>query len=142
MMRESFEQFYKKYLDSWRNFSIKGIENVVSPKYTAREIRGKEVYDFGYEESIDGWKHAFKELGVKRAKWILKEDVIFSLKDDEVMAIIWASLIVDDQPIETASLFFQTFRWEDGSWKMVRSYIEAEIPIEKMLSLEITTKER
>ncbi|MBN3555557.1 hypothetical protein JYA63_14870 [Fictibacillus nanhaiensis] len=58
------------------------------------------------------------------------------------MAIIWASLIVDDKPFETASLFFQTFRWEDGSWKMVRSYIEAEIPTEKMLSLEITTKER
>ncbi|WP_137789382.1 flavoprotein [Bacillus sp. E(2018)] len=141
-MKESFEQFYKMYLDSWRNFSIQSIENVVSPEYSAREIRGKEVYDFGYEESIDGWNHAFKELGEKRAKWILKEAVTFSLKDDEVMAILWASLIVDDQPIETANLFFQTFKMEKDSWKLVRSYIETGLSIKKMLSLEFNLKER
>jgi hypothetical protein len=141
-MKKSFEEFYKGYLDSWRNFSIKGIENVVSPEYTAREIRGKEVYDFGYEESIDGWNHAFKGLRGSNAEWILEDDVILSLKEDEMMAIIWASLIIEDIPIKTASLFFQTFRWEEGSWKMVRSYIEAEIPIEKMLSLKLSTTER
>ncbi|MBD7963962.1 flavoprotein [Fictibacillus norfolkensis] len=141
-MRETFDQFYKEYIKSWRNFSIKGIEDVISSKYTAREIRGKDVYDFGYEESIDGWNHAFKELGEKRAVWILKEDVILPLKDDEVMAILWASLIVNDKPIETASLFFQTFSWENDSWKLVRSYIEAGLSIEKMLSIEITSKER
>ncbi|WP_416731756.1 flavoprotein [Fictibacillus sp. JL2B1089] len=141
-MKESFDEFYKEYLDSWRHFSIKGIEKVVSPEYTAREIRGNEVYDFGYEESIDGWNHAFNELRGKNAEWILKDDVIVSLKEDEMLTIIWASLIIEDNPIKTASLFFQTFRWEKGCWKMVRSYIETEIPIEKMLSLELTTTER
>ncbi|MBH0168061.1 flavoprotein [Fictibacillus sp. 18YEL24] len=141
-MKESFDEFFKEYLDSWRLFSLKGIEKVVSPDYTAREIRGKEVYDFGYEESIDGWNHAFNGLRGRNAEWILEDDVIVSLKEDEMLAIIWASLIIDDKPIKTASLFFQTFRWEQGSWKMVRSYIEAEIPIEKMLSLKLTTTER
>ncbi|MFC0237285.1 flavoprotein [Fictibacillus phosphorivorans] len=141
-MRETFNQFYKEFIKSWSTFSIKGIEDVISSKYTAREIRGKDVYDFGYEESIDGWNHAFKELSEKQATLILKEDVIITLKDDEVMAILWAPLIIDDKPIETASLFFQTFRWENDCWKLVRSYIEAGISIEKMLSLEFNLKER
>ncbi|WP_407272894.1 hypothetical protein [Radiobacillus sp. PE A8.2] len=48
------------------------------------------------------------------------------------MAVIWASLNIDGKPVETANLFFQTFRKTDGDWRLIRSYIEAGVPRNNM----------
>lgn len=48
-----------------------------------------------------------------------------SLREDESMAVISASMNINGKLLETASLFFDTFKKVDGKWMLVRSYVEA-----------------
>ncbi|MDM5317096.1 flavoprotein [Fictibacillus sp. b24] len=136
-MLSSFQIFYKEFKESWRNSSIAGIKEVLSLDYQAREIRDQDIVDFEYAESIEGWSQAFNQLQEQNAQWILKEVGVIPLRENEVLAILWASLIIDDRQLETANLFFITFRWKDGKWKLIRSYIEAGLPSEKMECFEL-----
>ncbi|WP_053216109.1 hypothetical protein [Guptibacillus hwajinpoensis] len=53
-----------------------------------------------------------------------------------MLAIIYASIKEDGEQSETGNVFFDTFRkGVQGNWKLVRSYIEAGVPIKNMSSL-------
>ncbi|WP_079509173.1 flavoprotein [Mesobacillus jeotgali] len=127
-MEESFNHFFEKYLEAWRTSSLTGLKSMISLEYQAREITADKISDFGYEESIQGWEHGFNFVKGNGATWDLKEIKRIQLRDHEIMAVIIAKLIVDGKSMETYNLFFQTFSYDFG-WKLIRSYIEAGIPV-------------
>ena len=113
-MHKSFSQFLETYLDVWRNSSLTDLKNLISKDYEAREISGGNIVDFGYENN---------------ARWNIKVISILPLREDETMVILSASLILQGKSLETANLFFQTFKKNSiNDWKLVRSYIEAGLP--------------
>lgn len=132
-METSFRVFLNKYMEIWRNSSLNELKEVISKDYQAREITGGKIIDFGYDESISGWEQGFIYVKENKADWELKEVSVIPLRENEKMVIITASLIIGGKRLETANLFFQTFKTENNSnWKLVRSYIEAGIPLDKM----------
>lgn len=127
-MDTTFRQFLDTYLNVWRTSSLTELKDLISIDYQAREIRGGELIDFGYEESIQGWEHGFHFVQENNAQWILKEISIIPLRDDERLVILSATMTINGKSLETANLFFQTFKRNNiGDWKLVRSYIEAGI---------------
>jgi hypothetical protein len=131
-MNESFQVFLESFKESWENCSIEDFKRIISVEYQAREIRNSEIFDFGYEESIQGWEQAFHEFRNKDVQWVLEEKGIIQLKENEIMVILSASLIIEGKSLKTANLFFQTFRLEDSVWKLIRSYIKAGLPLDEM----------
>ncbi|MBP1949640.1 flavoprotein [Virgibacillus litoralis] len=127
-MDNQFREFFDTFLDVWRRSSLTELEDIISIDYKAREISGGEVVDFGYEEAINGWEQGFNFVKENDAEWELKEISILPLRDDETMAIMSATLVIEGKSLETVNLFFETFkRNEENNWKLVRSYIEAGV---------------
>lgn len=127
-MDNQFREFLDTFLDIWRRSSLAELKDIISIDYKAREISGGEVVDFGYEEAINGWKQGFNFVKENDAQWELNEISILPLRDDETMAILSATLVIEGKSLETVNLFFETFkRNEDNNWKLVRSYIEAGV---------------
>ncbi|WP_321212280.1 hypothetical protein [Pseudalkalibacillus hwajinpoensis] len=55
-----FQEFLDGFLTSWRKSSIDELKGYISESLLAREVTSQsEIYDFGYEESIQGWERAF-----------------------------------------------------------------------------------
>jgi hypothetical protein len=135
-MDQSFHAFLESFKDSWKRSSIDDLKKVISNDYQAREIRKRDIFDFGYDESIDGWEQAFNQFRGKNMQWVLTEVGIMPLSENEVMAIMWASLIIEGKSLDTANLFFQTFRLVNEEWQLVRSYIEAGLPLSKMNEIQ------
>ena len=128
-MDNIFRQFLDTYLDVWRTSSLTELKGLISKDYIAREITGEEIVDFGYKESINGWEQGFNFVRENNAQWILNEVSIFPLRVDEKLVILSATIAIKGKSMETANLFFQTFKRNSiGDWKLVRSYIEAGIP--------------
>lgn len=138
-MELSFNQFHEHYLELWKTSSLAELKGIISQEYQAREIAGGKVSDFGYEESIRGWEQGFKFVIENNAKWELKELSRISLREHEVMSILTAQLVIDGKTLGTCNLFFQTFAYDFG-WKLVRSYIEAGIPIVPMSEIIVPQK--
>jgi hypothetical protein len=134
-----FRKFIDEYMEIWRASSLLELKEIISKDYKAREVTGGEVVDFGFEESIKGWEQGFNFVKENNAQWGLKEILIISLRDYEKMVIMSAALIIDGKILDTANLFFQTFKYENNNeWKLVRSYIEAGLPIDKINSLQLS----
>lgn len=113
------------------------MKNIISKDYKAREISGGELVDFGYEESITGWEQGFNFVKGKENKWELNEVSIVPLREDEVMAILSATLVIGGKKLENVSLFFQTFKkQENDEWKLIRSYIETGISNENIKKIQ------
>jgi hypothetical protein len=128
-----FQTFLARFLDAWSQSSLEELSGMICDSYQAREITSTgEVLDFGYEESIQGWKQGFQFVRERESEWVLKTVSTIPLRDDETMAVISASMIIDGQLLETANLFFDTFKEKDGEWKLVRSYVEAGIQREQV----------
>ena len=128
-MDNTFQKFLDMYIDIWRNSSLDELKDLISKDYKAREITGEELVDFGYEESINGWEQGFNFVKENDAEWDLQVISILPLREDEMMAIISATLVIQGTRIDTANLFFQTFKKDSmNKWQLVRSYIEAGIP--------------
>ncbi|MGG1629705.1 DUF4440 domain-containing protein [Rossellomorea sp. NRS-1567] len=128
MNDKTFKPFLDTFLEAWKNSSIIELETFISTDYQAREIREGEVVDFGYEESIEGWKQGFDFVKKQRAEWEIFEVSIIPLKEDEVMAILSATIVMNGKALETCHLFFDTFKKVEGDdWKLMRSYIEAGV---------------
>ncbi|MFG6117810.1 flavoprotein [Thalassobacillus sp. B23F22_16] len=129
MENSSFSKFLDSYLDVWKSSSLTDMKDIISKEYRAREISNNEIVDFGYEEAIAGWEQGFNFARLEGNEWDLNEVSIIPLREDEVMAILSATLIIDGNQLENVSLFFQTFkRNEANEWKLIRSYIEAGVP--------------
>lgn len=127
-MEDSFNIFLEKYLNVWRNSSLPELKSVISHEYQAREIADGKISDFGYNESIRGWEQGFNFVRGNKASWELEVINRIKIREHEVMAVILARLVVEGKSMETCNLFFQTFTYDFG-WKLIRSYIEAGIPV-------------
>ena len=128
-MHSSFSVFIDTYLNVWKNSSLVDLRELMSQDYKAREITGNDIVDFGYEESVNGWEQGFNFVKENNAQWNIKVVSILPLREDETMAILSATMIIQGETLGTANLFFQTFKKNSNNdWKLVRSYIEAGIP--------------
>ena len=142
MENNPFRKFLDSYLEVWRNSSLTELKNIISKDYKAREISGGELVDFGYEESITGWEQGFNFAKEKENKWDLNEVSIVPLREDEVMAILSATLVIGGKKLENVSLFFQTFKkQENDEWKLIRSYIETGVPNENIKKIQFNSHE-
>jgi hypothetical protein len=130
-MEESFNTFIENYLEAWRTSSLPELKLIISPEYQAREIARGKISDFGYDDSIRGWEQGFKFAKANNAMWELKEINRITLREHEVMIVILAKLVVGGKSMDTCNLFFQTFTYDYG-WKLIRSYIEAGIPVSQI----------
>ena len=129
-MDKSFTIFLDTYLDAWRNSSLVDLKELISPSYEAKEITGGKIDDFGYDESLNGWEQGFNFAKESNAQWNIRIVSILPLREDETMAILSATMVIQGESLETANLFFQTFKkYNQGDWKLVRSYIEAGISL-------------
>jgi len=138
-MDNHFRNFLNIYLEAWRASSLTEIRDLISKNYKGREITGGEILDFDFEESILGWEQGFNFVKENNAQWNLKEISILPLRVDEMLVIISASIILQGEELKTANLFFQTFeKGNSNDWKLIRSYIEAGIPIENLGRMKST----
>lgn len=129
-MDNSFSIFLDTYLDAWRNSSLVDLKELISQSYEAREITGGNIVDFGYVESLNGWEQGFNFAKESNAQWNIRVVSILPLRKDEMMAILYATMVIQGESLKTANLFFQTFKkYNQGDWKLVRSYIEAGISL-------------
>lgn len=129
MENSSFRTFLNSYLDVWRNSSLTDLKDIISKDYEAREVSKGEIVDFGYEEAITGWEQGFNFVKQENNQWDLNEISVIPLRQNEVLVILSATIIIDGKSLENVSLFFQTFmKNENGAWKLIRSYIEAGVP--------------
>lgn len=127
-MDSTFHPFLNKYLAIWGKSSLQELKELISEDYQAREISGKEIIDFGVNESIEGWEQGFQFVIENEAEWELNKLSIIQLNKREVLAIIFAALIINGERLDNGNLFFQTFRRDvNDDWKLVRSYIEAGV---------------
>ncbi|OCA90494.1 flavoprotein [Bacillus sp. FJAT-27225] len=129
-MDKSFRTFLDTYLDIWRNSSINELKEIICRDYQAREISEGKIIDFGYEESIFGWEEGFKFAKENAAQWKVNELSVIPLRADETIVILSATLTIEGKDLNTANLFFQTFKRVGlDEWKLVRSYIEAGVSL-------------
>ena len=136
-MDTTFRGFLNNFLNSWNNSSINEMKNYLSPDYQAREITNGEILDFGYQDSIKGWEQGFQFVKENDAVWQLNEVSSTSLREKEYLVIISATIAINGKSMDTANLFFNTFKKEtDREWKLVRSYIEAGVLINYIKDLD------
>jgi hypothetical protein len=126
MNHHTFRVALDAFLEAWKNSSIREFETFISTDYQAREIRDGGIMDFGYKESIEGWKQGFDFVKGHPAEWEIREVAVIPLKADEMMAILSSTIVMDGKPMETCNMFIDTFKKSD-KWKLVRSYIEAGV---------------
>lgn len=139
-MDHSFRDFLNAFLGVWRSSSIVELRDLISEDYKAREITDGEIVDFGFEESILGWEQGFHFVKENNAQWKLYEISIMPLKDDEVMVVIFATMVIQGKSLITGNLFFDTFKKDSSEgWKLIRSYIEAGIPNDNINLVEMPT---
>jgi hypothetical protein len=133
MIDHTFRPFFENFLNAWKHSSIRELERLISNEYQAREITGGEIVDFGYEESINGWKQGFAFVKENQAQWEINEISIIHLRENEMLATLSATIILEGKTMETVNLFFNTFKKQEGSgWELIRSYIEAGVPVENV----------
>ncbi len=127
-LEKSFNRFFEEYLKEWKKSSLTQFKSMISREYQAREVTQGKIHDFGFDESIRGWEHGFNFVKSNGAVWDLAEVKRIQLREQEIMAVIIAKLVIDGKKMDTCNLFFQTFTYDFG-WKLIRSYIEAGIPV-------------
>ncbi|MDQ0483738.1 flavoprotein [Guptibacillus hwajinpoensis] len=127
-----FQEFLDDFLTSWHNCSLDDMKYIINDTYQAREVSSQsELYDFGYEESIEGWDQAFTAFKNDESSWVLKKLAVTPIRRNEMLAIIFATIESNGKQSDTGNVFFNTFRkGAEGNWKLVRSYIEAGVSID------------
>lgn len=128
-----FDTFLEEYLTGWRNCSLEVIKLSTWEDFQAREVREIDgeilVQDYGYAESIKGWKEAFDAFQDKEVKWAFHEVNRMPLRQGEILISFWVTLELDGVKVQSAHYFTDTFKQMNGDWKLIRSYIEASVPI-------------
>lgn len=125
-----FDEFLARYLRAWRASSLPDIEGMIAPDYRAREHAGGELVDFGFAESVEGWRQGFEDVRQHGAQWQLEVLQRTPLRADEVLVTIRAALKQEGRLVGDANLFVQAFRRADtGAWALVRSYVEAGVSV-------------
>ena len=135
-MTNDFRSFLNRFLRIWKISSLHELKDVISKDYKAREITSEGIVDFGYEDSIEGWRQGFSFIKENDAEWDLKELTTFPLKENEWMSIIWAAPVIAGKAPMNGHIFFETFKPDNNTgWKLIRSYIETNIPFEHLNEL-------
>jgi len=130
-MAHQFRTYLDDFLEAWYTSNLSELSEFLCKDYQAREIAENQIIDFGYEQSIQGWEEGFRFVKENNHQWLLEEVSITPLRHDEQLVVISATIIVQGKPLDTANLFFNTFKKvEKNDWKLVRSYIETGIPLE------------
>ncbi|MGG3915444.1 flavoprotein [Rossellomorea vietnamensis] len=127
MDSQSFRVALDAFIQAWENSSLIELETFISADYQAREVRDGDIEAFGYEESVEGWKQGFAYVKGQQAEWDIREMSAFPLKEDEAMAILYATIVQNGKPMETGNMFFDTFKKREEGWELVRSYIETGV---------------
>jgi len=130
-MDTTFRNFLDSFLNSWRNSSIDEMKDLLIQDYQAREITNGEIIDFGYQESISGWEQGFQFVKENDAVWVINVISSNPLRKNEYFVIISATMVINGKLLDTGNLFFDTFKMGiNQEWKLVRSYLEAGVPID------------
>jgi SnoaL-like domain len=129
MDNQSIRVALDAFLRAWENSSLIELETFISPDYQAREVRDGDIEAFGYEESVEGWKQGFAYVKGQQAEWDIREVSVIPMKEDERMAILTATIVLDGKTMETGNMFFDTFKKREEGWKLVRSYIETGVSV-------------
>jgi SnoaL-like domain len=129
MDHPSFRATFNAFLQAWENSSLIELETFISGDYQAREVRDGDIEAFGYEESVEGWKQGFAYVKGEQAEWDIREVSVITMKEDETMVILYATIVLDGKPMETGNMFFNTFKKRKEGWKLVRGYIETGVSI-------------
>ncbi|PPA71140.1 flavoprotein [Jeotgalibacillus proteolyticus] len=122
-------------MSAWRRSSIQEMEKMISLDYQAREITGGKIVDYGFEESMKGWREAFTYVKSHAVEWKVEKVAVIPLREEEKMAVLWATMLVDGEQLSNANLFFDTFKKQGDGWKLIRNYTEAGVPVRKMEAL-------
>ncbi|RWZ52211.1 flavoprotein [Halobacillus fulvus] len=122
-----FLSFFEEFKERAGNHDLDYLKTTISEGFQAREVRQGEAVDYGYTESVQGWKEAFEHFENFETTWTYTDHSITQTKDNEWMAAFWVSLTIDGEQMPTSNLFFDTFKKEAEGWKLVRSYIEAGV---------------
>lgn len=132
-MDNTFRIFIDNYLDAWQSSSLSWLKKFISREYKAREITDRDIIDFGLEESIQGWEQGFNFAKENNVKWEINEISNIPLRDDETLVIISVTMVLQGRSLNSGHLFFQTFKKDiSDDWKLIRSYIEAGIPLDNI----------
>ncbi|PFG03455.1 flavoprotein [Bacillus sp. es.034] len=129
MDSQSFRAALDAFIQAWKNSSLIELETFISADYQGREVRDGDIEAFGYEESVEGWKQGFAYVKGQQAEWDIREMSIIPLKEDETMAILYATIVQNGKPMETGNMFFDTFKKREEGWELVRSYIETRVSV-------------
>ncbi|WP_257351954.1 hypothetical protein [Pseudalkalibacillus decolorationis] len=127
-----FDQFFEMYKTNWRNGSLEAMKSAMSSTYAAREVRVSniqdDIEDFGFKDAKQGWKQAFDYFSDKTVDWTFIEVNKVPLRINEVLVMFWVWPTVNGEESKTAHLYVDTFR-KGKDWKLLRSYIEASVPL-------------
>jgi len=135
-VENTFRKFFDNYLETWRSSSLPELKDLIAKDFKAREVSDGNSVDFDYEKSVKSWEQGFNFVKESGAQWDIIEVSVMPLKDNETTVILSATLMIKGKRLETSDLFMQTFKLENNNWKLVRSYIEAGIPLSKMSNLQ------
>lgn len=123
----SFYTFFDQFKQRASAHDLDFLKVTISEDFTAREIRDGDVVDYGVDESVEGWRQAFEYFTDQDMEWLYTDHSVTQIKDNEWLAVFWVSIVLDNKLLPTSNLFFNTFRYENGAWQLVRSYIEAGV---------------
>ncbi|WP_079477254.1 hypothetical protein [Halobacillus salinus] len=123
----SFYSFFDAFKKRASEHDLDFLKETIHKDFAAREVRDGEMVDYGYAESVEGWRQAFDYFADQDMEWIYTDHSVTQIKENEWLAAFWVSIVLDGDLLPTSNLFFDTFRYEDGTWKLVRSYIEAGV---------------
>ncbi|MEC0303773.1 nuclear transport factor 2 family protein [Terribacillus saccharophilus] len=124
---ENFHTFLNRYLLGWKAADLHFMKNFIDDSFQGIEVRDGKITTHGKDASVTGWSHAFNYFKNKEMEWILSPISVLPLNENEIMAIIRATMTLDGKLIDTSNLFFQTFSCENGVWKLIRTYEETGV---------------
>ncbi|WP_139193204.1 nuclear transport factor 2 family protein [Terribacillus saccharophilus] len=124
---ENFHTFLDRYLSRWKAADLHFMENLIDDSFQGIEVRDGKITTHGKEASVTGWSHAFNYFKNKDMEWILSPISILPLNEKEILAIVRATMTLDGKLIKTSNLFFQTFSYKNGEWKLIRTYEETGV---------------
>uniref|UniRef100_UPI003F49556F flavoprotein n=1 Tax=Niallia taxi TaxID=2499688 RepID=UPI003F49556F len=101
------EGFLSSYIEIWKSNSLSVLKEIISGEYSAREVTKGLVEDFGYRESIQGWKEGFSFIKENEASWILNKLAVIPLNTKEIMVIISANIELKGKMLDNGNLFFK-----------------------------------
>lgn len=132
-----FQSFYETFKQHARQQDLDFLKETLSDQLVAREIRQDEVIDYSYEASIEGWKQAFEHFKNKDMTWIYTDHSLTKLKENEWLASFWVSIELEGELLGSSNLFFNTYKKENDTWQLIRTYIEAGVQTPESVKAKI-----